>query len=258
MALGDIIRSKRKELQLTQDRVAGRAGISKPYLSNIETGRTKNPPTDAVLRALERALRFDSGQLMRLAHIARTPMDIRDEQEKLRAQVTQLRGALKGLLGKPTQRPISAADMELLSDTEANVQEVTLGRLVPIINRVSAGYPHEFTDLDYPPSVADEYIRCPDVHDPQAFAARVIGDSMAPDYKEGDIIIFAPSTPARNGNDCFVRFESDGGTTFKRAYIDDERTIRLQPINPEYPAATYPNEQITGLWPAIYRIERLR
>jgi phage repressor protein C with HTH and peptisase S24 domain len=139
-----------------------------------------------------------------------------------------------------------------------NAVAISAGRVMPIINRVSAGYPQEFTDLDYPPSVADEYIRCVDVHDAQAFAARVVGDSMEPRYRQNDVVVFSPNTPARNGDDCFVRFTDDGGTTFKRFYQDDEATIRLQPLNDKYPAEVYDRRKINGLWPAVLRIEQVR
>ena len=52
MSLGDVIRRRRKEKHMTQDQVCAKVGISKPYLSNIETGRAKNPPTDGVIRGL--------------------------------------------------------------------------------------------------------------------------------------------------------------------------------------------------------------
>ena len=69
---------------------------------------------------------------------------------------------------------------------------------VPVINRVSAGYPKDFTDLSYPRGVADEYVGCPDVHDKDAFAARVAGDSMTPKYTQGDIVIFSPAASVRS------------------------------------------------------------
>ncbi len=42
---------------------------------------------------------------------------------------------------------------------------------MPVINRISAGYPKDFTDLSYPPRVADEYVGCPTTCDTDAFAA---------------------------------------------------------------------------------------
>jgi repressor LexA len=126
---------------------------------------------------------------------------------------------------------------------------------IPVINQVPAGYPRDFTDMDYPPSVADEYVRCPNIDDPQAFAARVVGDSMEPDYRQGDIVVFAPNTPAESGQDCFVRLDT-GETTFKRVFQDDPSVLRLQPLNDKYPADIVPRREVTGLWPAIVRIER--
>ncbi|MGA2266658.1 MAG: XRE family transcriptional regulator, partial [Phycisphaerae bacterium] len=234
MSLGQIIRRHREQLGWTQDRLAAAAGISKPYLSHIETGKAKNPPADGILRAMEKAMKLDKGALTKPAHLARTPSDVRDEHELLEAEVHRLRGVLRELIhggegeskGKKAPHKRDVARL-LKSPTGAgNVVAISAGGIVPIINRVSAGYPQEFTDLDYPPSVADEYIRCVDVHDAQAFAARVVGDSMEPDYREGDVVVFSPNTPARNGDDCFVRFVDDGGTTFKRYYQDDETTIR--------------------------------
>jgi phage repressor protein C with HTH and peptisase S24 domain len=143
-----------------------------------------------------------------------------------------------------------------MSSTESNDQHPPGKSDIPIINKVPAGYPTDFTDLDYPPSIADEYVRCPDIQDPQAFAARVVGDSMEPDYHEGDIVIFAPNTPAESGQDCFVRLDT-GETTFKRVYQDDPATLRLQPLNEKYPANIVPRREVTGLWPAVVRIERL-
>lgn len=277
MSLSQIIRDRRELLGLTQDEVAQRAGMSKPYLSNIETGRIDNPPSNRILEALERVLKFEEGTLTYLADEERTPPDVRDRQMKLQAEVTKLRAilarlaqsrraggndspaeAISRLLQASENRGELQIELEALTAEAAAAPMLASGSLVPVINKVAAGYPHHFTDLDYPPSVADEYVRCPDVHDGKAFAARIVGDSMEPAYHEGDIVIFSPNTPAADGNDCFVRFEGDGGTTFKRAYQDDEGSLRLQPLNSKYPAEVHPRTSITGLWPAVFRIERLR
>jgi phage repressor protein C with HTH and peptisase S24 domain len=257
MSLGSIIRNRREELGMTQELVAGQVRISKPYLSNIETGKAKNPPSDGVLRLLERALHFRPGELVKIAHLTRTPTDIRKDYETREAEVQKLRGIIRQLRGGLDDD----ADLVDQGDSAASAEErwdLSAGVVVPIINKVAAGYPHHFTDLDYPPGVAEEYIRCPDVHDPQAFAARVVGDSMEPDYREGDIVIFSPNLAVRSGDDCFIRFEPGEGTTFKRVYEDDERTLRLQPLNPSYPAQICPRDRVTGLWPALFRTQRAR
>jgi phage repressor protein C with HTH and peptisase S24 domain/transcriptional regulator with XRE-family HTH domain len=282
MGVGAIIRQRREQLGLTQDVLAARIEISKPYLSNIETGRAKNPPTDSILVAMEKAMGFEPNQLVTLAHWERSPKDVRQRQEDLEAEVRKLRQVVRELLSG-ARKPNGSLDMDALGagpaakrqalpaepsatrrDDDVSERIATpagamrAGRIVPIINKVAAGYPQHFTDLDYPPGVADDYLRCPDLDDPQAFALHVVGDSMEPIYHERDIVIFSPNTPARDGDDCFVRFEADCATTFKRFYQDDESTIRLQPLNNRYPAQSYPRQQITGLWPAVFRFERLR
>lgn len=61
-ALGDRIRSRRTALGLTLAEVAERAGLSIPYVSNLERGR-RNPTVDAV-RALATALETTASALM--------------------------------------------------------------------------------------------------------------------------------------------------------------------------------------------------
>jgi transcriptional regulator with XRE-family HTH domain len=84
--LGPKIRRQRRRLGLTLDELAGRTGISKPYLSLIETGRVPNPPSDEKLRRLEQTLGFTAGELISQAHLQRTPRDVRVMLTKLLQQ----------------------------------------------------------------------------------------------------------------------------------------------------------------------------
>jgi phage repressor protein C with HTH and peptisase S24 domain len=83
---------------------------------------------------------------------------------------------------------------------------------------------------------------------------------MVPKYREGDIVIFSPAVPPRDGDDCFVRF-ADGNTTFKRVFFekDDQgrSALRLQPRNERYRPQIVPSEQVAGLYRAIYRYQRV-
>src|SRR5581483_115039 len=81
--LGPKLRRQRRRLGLTLDELAGRTGISKPYLSLIETGRVPNPPSDEKLRRLEQTLGFTAGELISQAHLQRTPRDVRAVLSKL-------------------------------------------------------------------------------------------------------------------------------------------------------------------------------
>src|SRR5689334_19912810 len=82
-ALGPKIRRQRRRMGFTLDDLAGRTGISKPYLSLIETGRVANPPSDEKLRKLEQTLGFTAGELITQAHLQRTPRDVRAVLQRL-------------------------------------------------------------------------------------------------------------------------------------------------------------------------------
>src|SRR5436189_3906171 len=84
--LGTKLRRQRRRLGLTLDELAGRTGISKPYLSLIETGRVPNPPSDEKLRRLEQTLGFTRGELVTQAHLHRTPRDVRVMLQRLIAK----------------------------------------------------------------------------------------------------------------------------------------------------------------------------
>jgi repressor LexA len=262
-ALGEKLRRQRRRLGLTLDELAARSSISKPYLSLIETGRVPNPPSDEKLQRLEQALGFAAGELVAQAHLQRTPADVRTVLQRL---LLQYRTADTGAPAVAGEAPVdldaayfNGVLQEIVEQQAENVEPVQ-ANTVPIINKVAAGYPKDFTDLDYPRGVADGYLTCPDLSDPSAFAARVCGDSMMPKYHEGDVVVFSPGLVPRSGDDCFIRFE-DGQTTFKRVFFEsDERgksVLRLQPRNERYRPQTLTPEKVTGLYKALYRFERV-
>ena len=258
MSLGQIIRKKREQLNLTLDDVSARIGFSKPYLSTIETGKVKNPPSDELLIKLERMLNFESGLLIHIAHMERLPSDIRQEYESTDEENKKWRKFIKNLVNQKAD--ISKLN-ELLVDSELGIEKdvspLAAGRLVPVINKVSAGYPTDFNDLDYPVGMADDYVRCPDLHDPNAFAVRIVGDSMEPKFNQEDIVVFSPAAEVRNGDDCFVRFAMPHETSFKRVFFEADNKIRLQPRNESYSPMIVESKRINGIYRAVIRYEKL-
>ena len=252
MSLGQIIRKKREQLHLTLDKVSAGVGFSKPYLSTIETGKVNNPPSDELLTKLEKTLEFEPGLLLHIAHMESLPPDIRQEYESAEAQNQKLRQFIKNLVHKKTD----AVQVDTLL-AESEKASLAAGRLVPVINKVAAGYPADFNDLDYPAGVADDYVRCPDLHDTNAFAVRVVGDSMEPKFSEGDIVIFSPAAEVHSGDDCFVRFAMPHETTFKRVFFEPNDKVRLQPRNEKYPPMIVDGKRIDGLYRAITKYEKL-
>jgi phage repressor protein C with HTH and peptisase S24 domain len=258
MSLGQIIRKRRHELNVTLDEVSAKTGFSKPYLSTIETGKVKNPPSDELLRKLEDALQFAPGTLRHAANLNRMPADVRQQFEAYESENQRWRKLVRNLIDKK----VKGAELnDLLSKNELqidkSISKTEPGRLIPIINRVAAGYPVDFDDLQYPAGFADDYVRCPDIDDPQAFGVRVIGESMEPKFVQGDIVIFSPAIEVRSGDDCFVRLATPHETTFKRIFFETENMVRLQPRNEKYSPMMVEGSRINGLYRAVIKYERL-
>jgi transcriptional regulator with XRE-family HTH domain/SOS-response transcriptional repressor LexA len=76
-AFGGVIRELREAGGWTLEEVAGASGISKPYLSNMEHGRTPGPAREEKLRALEKALGVKGGVLVGMGNYLRTPVAVR-------------------------------------------------------------------------------------------------------------------------------------------------------------------------------------
>jgi repressor LexA len=300
--LGTRIRRQRRRHGLTLDDLAAKTGISKPYLSLIETGRVANPPSDDKVRRIEMALQFTPGELLAQAQLIRTPKEVRamlkelmcGEGSGVRDPGAEDEGAETGARAATLvpSRPSPGAGrqsvpanqkseighrkspfplsldtaylsglLQQIADRQgSNIDVPMQTQAVPVVNKVSAGYPKDFTDMSYPRGVADAYVSAPDLRDPDAFAARVFGDSMSPRYKPGDIVVFSPAAPFGEGADCFIRFE-DGQTTFKRVYtektVDGVERLRLEARNPKYAPRIVDAERITGLYRAVCRYEQL-
>jgi len=258
MSLGQIIRKRREELKLTLDVVSAKVNFSKPYISTVETGRVNNPPSDDLLRRLEKVLEFEPGVLMHIAHVERMSSDVREEFESSQAEIKKLKSIIRGLTKGTTSKAKAKRAIAEPKSSKKNVDDaIAPGRIVPIINKVAAGYPTDFDDLDYPVGVADDYVRCPDLHDPNAFAVRVVGDSMEPKFHEGDIVVFSPSADVTNGDDCFVRFSEPHETTFKRVFFESGDKVRLQPRNEQYSPIIIEGKRINGMYRALMRYQKL-
>ena len=285
-SLAELLRQSRLAADMTLAELAEAVGCARSYLSAIENEQ-RAAPSPEVLGKMERAMRLRAGTLIEAAqwqsapamvkrHVAAMQSNQRVTRELVDA-VREGEGGLDALYRSGQLRRM----IEKLSGTEggnsgaagaganAGMAPITLPVEVPLINSVAAGYPTEFTDLGYPARVADQYVRTPDVCDTDALAARVVGDSMEPDYREGDIVVFSPARTVASGMDCFVRLEPDHATTFKRVFFEGEGIegardrgieskaasrvthIRLQPLNPKYPAKVLEREQVAGVYAAV-------
>ena len=76
----------------------------------------------------------------------------------------------------------------------------------------------------------------------QYFGLKIKGNSMYPDYLDGDTIILEKTDDCESGDECCVMVNGSDGT-FKKV-IKNENGIILQPLKSEYQPMFYTNEQI--------------
>lgn len=65
----------------------------------------------------------------------------------------------------------------------------------------------------------------------EPYALRVTGDSMAPEFWDGCIIIIEPGAHARHGSYCIV--DHNGEVIFRQLVIEDGKRA-LKAVNPAY------------------------
>jgi SOS-response transcriptional repressor LexA len=114
-----------------------------------------------------------------------------------------------------------------------NLQSGKAPRCVPLLSLAEAG---RFAKSVYPnhPGDATDWIECPTKqHGPRAIALKVSGESMEPDYQDGDIIYVDPDLAAVHGKDVVVCLGDRNEITFKRLLVVNKRRY-LRPLNPNW------------------------
>ena len=106
--------------------------------------------------------------------------------------------------------------------------------MIPLIGMTQAGAGRLFTDEGMPTGGPGwEEIEFPDLADDRAFALEVQGDSMAPLYRDGDVLIVSPTAGVRKGDRVVVRLAA-GEVLAKELKRKTARTIELASLNPDH------------------------
>ncbi len=123
---------------------------------------------------------------------------------------------------------------------------------VPIISWVNAG---EFAMTEDPRQLADydEWVWT-QTRGPNVFALRVEGDSMEPEFREGEIIIVNPHIAWEVGNYVIVK-NSEGEATFKQLKKKGDMWV-LHPLNPKYEDIEVDNRQLYVVGVVVEKIKR--
>lgn len=101
---------------------------------------------------------------------------------------------------------------------------------IPLISWVKAGDWQEDCDV-IQPGEADEWIET-DIKGKCIFALRVAGDSMEPEFTEGEILIINPHADVNPGD--FVVVKNGKGEATLKQLKKYGNTLVLHPLNPRY------------------------
>lgn len=201
MYLGEIIKTYRKEKDISMQTFGDRCGLSKGYIAMLE--RNINSKTgEPIVPSLETFIKVAAAMNMKLDDL----LSAVDENQ-----------------------PIA-----IPPNTNIEPHIPSAGSRIPVYGCIPAGVPLEAIDciegyVDIPAewlAKGDEY-----------FGLRVKGDSMSPKYLDGDLIILRRQPDCESGQDAAVRVNGDEATLKKVVKLMDG--IMLQPLNPEYTPRQY-------------------
>ena len=263
MSLGTNIRHLRESHQLTQKQLGDIVGVTDKAVSTWENG-SKSPRTDK-LKVLADYFGITADQLLgenpprdevfvrtldRLcAAWEKTPQELEQTLGLPRGRLGQLRKSglptdeerrrIEAYFGVPYLRPTEATET---SNVVPFLTRTDNARRIPVLGRVPAGVPVEaVTDviehIDLSPPMAT------DGHD--YFALMVTGDSMVPEYRDGDIVIVRVQPTAETGDDV-VAYIGGSDATLKR-FTRTADGIQLRPLNTAYAVRSFTKEQVLSL-----------
>ena len=121
-------------------------------------------------------------------------------------------------------------------------ETLSAGSKIPVLGKVPAGIPIEAVQDIIDEIELSEKLSA-DSHD--YFALLVSGNSMYPEYMDGDIVIVRKQDTAETGDDV-VAYVNGNDATLKRL-VRSMRGITLRPLNPEFEPRTFTNEEIESI-----------
>jgi repressor LexA len=213
-SIGDRIREARLNKELDQASLAEKIGIVTRTLQRWE--KSEQVPDGAALMKLARATNVQPNWLL----------------------------TGDGEMYPPPSRPENV--FPLTSAVRRKVHLVDL----PLVSAVPAGKVSTMFHPDY----VDTYVTVDDVKDPQAFALKVKGNSMAPRIEDGDVVIVSPQQEARSGDICVVRV--GGEDTLKKVKFEGNY-VHLVPLNPEFDPTTVKRKDVDFVWKVVKLIKEL-
>ncbi|MDL2294665.1 helix-turn-helix domain-containing protein [Ruminococcaceae bacterium OttesenSCG-928-D13] len=161
--------------------------------------------------------------------------------------------ALSHILGVTTDYILGAG-----YDTNANTatqlkdpRQVAVGKIViNVLGSIPAGVPVEAIE-----DVVDTEELSTAEFNPnyEYFGLKVRGDSMYPEYLEGDTVIIRKQNYCECGQDCAV-YVNGYEATLKTVKLHEDGSLTLKPINTQYAPRTYTPKEVAELPVAVFGI----
>lgn len=114
---------------------------------------------------------------------------------------------------------------------------------IPVIGFGLAGDNRFFDEKGIPQGGDWDEVAFPDIGDASAYALEVTDNSMAPVYRDGDIVVVSPQANIRRGDRVVVRTH-EGEVMAKQLRRKSARRIDLQSLNPDYPGRVLDIDEI--------------
>jgi phage repressor protein C with HTH and peptisase S24 domain len=120
------------------------------------------------------------------------------------------------------------------------------GRAVPLIGLAQAGAQGFFDDAGYPAGHGWDEVELPTFGREGAYALEISGDSMAPVYRDGDIIVVAPDMEPRRGDRVVVKTK-DGEVMAKELARLTAGKVELRSLNPDFEPRTLERKDVAWI-----------
>ena len=223
------IRSVRQKRGLTQAAMAENLGVSQKTISRIEKGETQ--PDFSLLMAIHE--KFDVPAQWLITGKEAAPGRLSDffSEEVLARAV---KAALRAVSSEAGYEAAGAMQLPLF-DIE--------GGEGPVV------YEGDLPGREAPRRIAAP----PDLDD--AFACQLHGDSMTPEFHDGDILIFSPLAELTTGDYACVHL-ADRSTFRQVFFLDDKQHIRLVALNRSYLEEQLPRSDVPGLFKLVWKMSK--
>ena len=156
---------------------------------------------------------------------------------------------LSELLGSPVGFLMGAHEGETPA-SESNVEgeaAAVKDGIVPVVGMAQLGTNGYFEALDFPVGHGDGYIQIYS-GDPNAYALKVVGDSMQPRIRSGEFVLIEPNRGFVSGDEVLVK-TVDGRSMIKVFMYRRDGEYRLLSVNDAHPPTTLREAEIEIIHP---------